>query len=414
MRATLLPAAGYPEALREKVLYGFRDSTIVFSTDGWRTTRDMATIYGGGLPLALHAMESSPLLACMSMRLDLTNGKIFRISRGAFSTFSQKWVNVDMVLECPANTYAVPWSIYSSGANVVVGPYGSLGSSRHVFLSTDSGVTFTNVWRIPYDTRGGIHLHAVAYDPADDSIWLAHGDDTSRVLRLDAPDYGMTFVDNELLGTGDGSTATFALQNGDVYREEAAFDEEGSIAPKVYVDDVLVDPEDYSVNYVSGSITFNEAPDNGKTVTCSYTYNSAVVISSNDQPTAMLVTDDYILWGQDQVGGNGVKRYNKSDGTVDYVLNLSGKYNAPIYTPFVTDEDGWVYTATRSTLTSVNPSVWRAQAPFDSWELVAEFDRRATGIRAIDHLAGVSSEGIIARIRPEWLDVDYRGFLVPR
>ena len=61
-------------------------------------------------------------------------------------------------------------------------------TARRLFLSTDFGNTWTNIYDIylspTYKYGVGVHIHACAYDEAWDRIWLQFGDNTGDGLKI--------------------------------------------------------------------------------------------------------------------------------------------------------------------------------------------------------------------------------------
>jgi len=82
--------------------------------------------------------------------------------------------------------------------------------------------------------------------------------------QIDLDDY---IVEDEDVGTGDGETKTFNLANDKVV----------SGSEKIYVDgDERTKDDDYTIDYINGVITFNEAPADGASIIADY--QKAVII----------------------------------------------------------------------------------------------------------------------------------------
>ncbi|MEM0053293.1 MAG: DUF2460 domain-containing protein [Nitrososphaeria archaeon] len=80
-----------------------------------------------------------------------------------------------------------------------------------------------------------------------------------------------TSVTGEPVGTGDGSRKSWTLAKKPVVP--------GSLA--IYIDGTLVDSDEYTINHVTGAITFDTAPPEGVSITADYSYYTATVSTTS-------------------------------------------------------------------------------------------------------------------------------------
>jgi len=86
-------------------------------------------------------------------------------------------------------------------------------------------------------------------------------------------------VAGEAVGTGDGSTVSFVLQHGCVVEDSET----------MYVDGAPQERDvDYTIEYVTGSVTFTSAPASESTITADYSYNLYII----DYPTGKITFAD--------------------------------------------------------------------------------------------------------------------------
>lgn len=126
-----------------------------------------------------------------------------------------------------------------------------------------------------------------------------------------------TKVTDESLGTGDGTTVEFGLQNqfiidvthGKITGEDQLVSPDGgSYAPEVKIDGITQNERpfgsssggDYVINYRNGSITFESAPPSGASITCTYYYSppdsgSSTYVSPNDGKKLILTTAECMI-----------------------------------------------------------------------------------------------------------------------
>lgn len=95
--------------------------------------------------------------------------------------------DISLVFTYPDGCYMEIFSISSSGKNVVLADYGARGVARKVYLSSDDGKTFTQIFEIPYDANH--HVHVAHYDKYTDQIWVTHGDDEGSSIYVADPPY---------------------------------------------------------------------------------------------------------------------------------------------------------------------------------------------------------------------------------
>lgn len=164
-------------------------------------------------------------------------------------------------------------------------------------------------------------------------------------LMLYTPTAVQVPFENEYLGTGNGVATEFTTEYAPVVS--------GTLT--VYIDHVEVPETDYTVDYATGTITFNTAPLKGTTVTCDYTAECTTfpvvgvnlkrdVYFNNKAKFAFQVPDGlptgiYSVWLQwkDQVIGD--KKYLAGTG-VGTTLNVLGIVRSVNVTDETTKFDG--------------------------------------------------------------------------
>lgn len=97
-----------------------------------------------------------------------------------------------------------------------------------------------------------------------------------------------------------------------------------------------------------------------------------LVFQSVRQPTAGLVFEDCILWGEDGFVPNGISRWDRATNQYETVLNLSRDY--PDYNDYIFDmgvmSDGTVL-ALSAAYNSGRGTIWAGKSPeYREWELV--------------------------------------------
>lgn len=114
---------------------------------------------------------------------------------------------------------------------------------------------FSSMWRVAIALVMVLSLNLVMAAPASAA--------EEGTISLDAEWYGTGTVTGEAVGTGDGSTTIFNLDNTVVV----------AASEKIYLAGVLqVDPADYGLTDATGVIIFAETPVDGAAITADYTY----------------------------------------------------------------------------------------------------------------------------------------------
>lgn len=176
-------APGFPWVIDRTTgrVFGSVGSCIIYSDDKWTTARLLADI--GRVITVLYRTSAGTLICGTGYP-----GQVFRITSNG---------RVTKVLDLPVGECAI-WSINGAGTKVVVGEYGQknaadpANNARRVFLSEDDGQTFTEIFAI--SAVNGVHVHAVAFDPYTNQIWVSHGDDQHGIYRLDPPSWIATQI----------------------------------------------------------------------------------------------------------------------------------------------------------------------------------------------------------------------------
>lgn len=147
--------------------------------------------------------------------LKCSDGEILIISGGTDVQKSSGWATnratatFSTVLTFPVNTGVLRWSIDGDGTKFICTHYengGTRADVRYVYISTNSGNTWTLVWdsvaRFGPTDANLSHLHAVCYDQKNNRFWICEG-------HLDL---GVFYSEN------DGSTWT-RFEDQDFYTE---------------------------------------------------------------------------------------------------------------------------------------------------------------------------------------------------
>jgi len=94
-----------------------------------------------------------------------------------------------------------------------------------------------------------------------------------------------TSISGENVGTGDGNTKTFYLDNPPVVRDSET----------IYVDGVSQTKDtDYTIDYLTGKITFTSAPPDGASITADYEHIEAPFKPYSDKPYILLSIAIYV------------------------------------------------------------------------------------------------------------------------
>ena len=174
-------------SLDRKTIFAGYSTTLYSSVDDGAT---WTTIYSGlpGTILGVRQLDNGELL----LSLYGTPGTLY-LSAG-YPQLGRSAVWSTVLTASGANQIQGQWGISTYGTIVVASEYGSKiapTNARYVYLSTDSGATFTKIFDI--GAVDGSHIHGVAYDPWWDAIWVVNGDNGYQSVRVSF-DHGSTWT----------------------------------------------------------------------------------------------------------------------------------------------------------------------------------------------------------------------------
>ena len=132
---------------------------------------------------------------------------------------------------------------------------------------------------------------AERYNGGGDDVALAVAvDSDDNVIVTGCSDIWYTYqVDDEAVGTGGNNTTVFHLDHGDIV--------DGS--ETIYLNGTEVAPENYTINYATGEIEFDTAPEAGVVITADYDYEAA----NTDYYTIKYDSRGNELWNRTFAGG---------------------------------------------------------------------------------------------------------------
>lgn len=222
-----------------------------------------------------------------------------------------------------------------------------------------------------------------------------------RIMHWGITSDGSTVFVTEYADSGTGGSIYRSTDDGQTFTE--VFFADPAIWTNVHMHAIAIDPATDILWGCAGdsptSKIFHLDPPN---------YNTATVVSNADQPTAALAVGNYILFGQDNVGGNGVLRYDKTTQQLTKVLDLNGTdFNSPIETSIWQDErTGYVYVANMwDGATPLNLlrkiGVWCSLDPFTSWDLIHEINPKDTPIIGSLKIAGIVDNELLFATFPD-------------
>lgn len=133
---------------------------------------------------------------------DSSRGKLYVSSGWASNPSTATWT-LKVTSSAAGNYFANSWSMDSYGTIGLAAEYGNkdgVANARYVYLTRDSGATWSTIYDLGNDE--GRHLHGVAYDQYWDRIWISTGDDVNTVEYSD--NWGRSWVvahqDNDVAG----------------------------------------------------------------------------------------------------------------------------------------------------------------------------------------------------------------------
>jgi hypothetical protein len=171
-------AAGYTGTLPIEVhngdLWGINGTNIQKSTDDGATWTTVGTAPAGSV---------MRILWCSDGEIVLTNGANIWKSTGWAASPATATYAIKVTKSAPAGTGILPWGIDGNGTKFIATEYSGAdrSESRYVWISTDSGSTWTAVLdKTTIDPTNLSHMHGVCYDPWEDRFWVSHGHGTIR------------------------------------------------------------------------------------------------------------------------------------------------------------------------------------------------------------------------------------------
>lgn len=128
------------------------------------------------------------------------DGEIYR-SEPPYKTFTKV---LDFI---GTGAWSLSWSLAFYGDRIFISEYGLKGTDpdangRHVYMSTDNGLTWVNCWTNPYEQYS--HIHKLLYDTTDDCLYVATGDGApyTNLYMLSPPNYDTGVVVKDIQPTG--------------------------------------------------------------------------------------------------------------------------------------------------------------------------------------------------------------------
>lgn len=208
--ASALSAFRYPSWLSDDgvVIWGGHGSSVVQSTNDWLTRTAVGDALTAPGPVkAVRPMQDGELLVgtgnsvASEYKSELWRSSGYDRANPSAAT----WAKVHEAGTLGAR-FDNPWGFSVSGSIVVASEYGLRGNdgARRVYLSTNSGVTFAEVFDImttPLAVSGAptpdenAHIHSAAYDPhhAGGRIWVTTGDSANTATYY-SDDLGSTWT----------------------------------------------------------------------------------------------------------------------------------------------------------------------------------------------------------------------------
>ena len=122
-------------------------------------------------------------------------------------------------------------------------------------------------------------------------------------------------------------------------------------------------------------------------------YDVRTIKLPGHMPTAIEVTPDYVLFGNDENPINGITRYTKATDTFDIVLDLQGtEFNTPIFGITTDEKTGYMYAmnvglAGQSDIYTLG--AWRSSGDYSQWELIYSIPFSEIDSNGVQNLVGV-------------------------
>jgi len=165
-------------------VYGDKTPTLFRSSDScetWTSIKVFTQSVSGVRELA-----NRELLVSISGDGVANAGELWRSTNYPTLDTGCTWTKVLTANSGPSSYIEGMWGMSSYQNIVCVSEYGlknpPTDGARYAYLSTDSGLTFTQIY--DHGTNVGSHTHGIAYDPWWDAIWLVTGDGAYRSIQV--------------------------------------------------------------------------------------------------------------------------------------------------------------------------------------------------------------------------------------
>ncbi len=204
MEPTVLDQGGYPLFVdTDGTLYIETGGNLISTSDGINFTSvlKLSTVDSSLTRIEGFAITRNSRKCILSARIDDTVGGQIWVADSVEGPYTK-------VLDNAATGYGEAsfrqsnfWHYGGYGKDILlVGTYGRYNATTNpnktnrLFLSMDEGATWTNIFESPtVDNTRNRHIHATAYDPYYQWIWVAYGDGDNAGISY-SPDFGSSWV----------------------------------------------------------------------------------------------------------------------------------------------------------------------------------------------------------------------------
>lgn len=180
----------YSEDSETEICYGIAGNAINASTNYGGNLKDGTNIKSFGSGTITNFVKRIGDTLLVGVEKSAGGGELW-LSDGL--TTEANWTKV---LETAVET-GVHFSMYfgqSFYKNIcLVAEYGSRNKNRNLYMSLDSGSTWSTILTIPSDSLTGSHIHDVEYDPYGGIIWVTTGDGIAAQNIYWSTDLGKTW-----------------------------------------------------------------------------------------------------------------------------------------------------------------------------------------------------------------------------
>jgi hypothetical protein len=165
-------------------IYGDRTVNLLRSRDDcetWQTVKAFARGVAG-----VRELDNGELLVSIYGDGLTLPGELWRSTDYPTLDTGCSWTKVLTCGSGPSSYIEGMWGMSASGDVVCAAEYGlknpPTDGARYAYLSTDAGLTFTQIY--DHGTNVGSHVHGIAYDPWWSAIWLVAGDGAFRTTQV--------------------------------------------------------------------------------------------------------------------------------------------------------------------------------------------------------------------------------------